>query len=34
MDQRAPQSLLPVSLLLVDDHEENLLALEVTLELP
>jgi CheY-like chemotaxis protein len=34
MDQRAPQSTLPVSLLLVDDHEENLLALEVTLELP
>ena len=34
MDQRAPQLLLPVSLLLVDDHEENLLALEVTLELP
>lgn len=34
MDQRAPQSILPVSLLLVDDHEENLLALEVTLELP
>ena len=34
MDQRAPASIVPVSVLLVDDHVENLLALEVTLDLP